>query len=332
LSNFDIEGGTFSQLLFQSSSGGTLFTMNNAAVTTINGTPEKAVISNSTIGTIYAGTLNFGRTKEISCSTCSIGTIKPAGSMDNNVDTKYAMSGGVIAIPNSNPPPAWAVPGGNAFFALWNGTLLTEGSPFQVVDIAKDASNTYVQTSLSGGFPSLPTDPNTGLSIHGHPAPKFTCTNCNGSPDAIDLSQTGAQGQPLFSYSKRTYTGSAQGLPKITIWGKIVKIAINVTTPYTGKQPNLMLNAFGDYGTQVISGGASSSYKAAVNLHLAGERDIFSDSATGSQSGDVISVPGAIWFQNVMAPSLNVDISGESPSVWPTFTIEITTDHGVVSP
>jgi hypothetical protein len=333
VSNFDIEGGTFNQLMFQSSSGATVFTMNNATVTILNGTPQQAVISNSNIGILNLGTLAYGWTTYVSCNTCNIGALKkpPGGVLDSNVDTKYTMSGGVITIPNSNGPARWGVPGANLMFALYNGSLLTEGSPFQVIDVTQDASNTYIHTSLSGGFPSVPRDANTGLSIYAHPAPNFTCTSCTGSADAIDISQAPAS-TPIFSYSKRTYRGNIQTPPTFTMWGKIVKISINVTTPYTGGLLSLMLNPFGAYGTQIVSGGAASSYNPTINLKIAGERDIFPNSVSGTQPGDSILVPGPIWFANVMGPYLTADISGEPSSAWPTFTIGVTTDQGVISP
>jgi hypothetical protein len=338
--NFTINGGNFDQLFFQSSSGSNVFTMNNATVATMNGTPQKAIILDSRIGAFYVGTLHFGRTTEISCNNCNIGAFvyPPGGSRDNNVTKKYTMTGGVIASPNSNGPVAWAVPGANIMFARYDGNLWTEGVPFQVIDVTQDASNTYIQTSLGGGFPSLPMHSTGGLSIYGHPAPKFTCTNCTGGADAIDLAQAPA-GAPIFSYSKRTFTGNqlpvwtGQTLSYARIWGTIVSVKINVTKPYTGTQPTLTLNALGPYGIAAISpDGSQTGLSAAINLKIAGERDIFPSSVIGTQSGDIISVPGPMWFQLGYSPTVSADISGESPSVWPTVTIEIITNQGVVSP
>ena len=85
-----------------------------------------------------------------------------------------------------------------------------------------------------------------------------------------------------------------------------------------------------------MSGGvritSAVSRNPTVNLKIAGEHDIFPDSVIGTQSGDNVSVPGTIWFGNVMGPFVSTDISGEPPSVQPTVTIEITTDQGVVNP
>src|SRR5262249_27971058 len=252
-----------------------------------------------------------GRTAEISCDTCKIASFKnpPGGVLDSNVDTTYTMNSGIITVPNSHGPVRWAVPGANAMFALYNGSLFTQGSPFHVIEITQDASNTYIKTSLAGGFPLLPTDPSHGLNIYAHPAPSFTCRSCTGSVDAIDLSQAGAQDRPLFSYSKRTYGGNVQTPPWFTIWGSILEITINVTTPYTGTLPTLTLSPFGAFGTAVISGGVSTSYNPTINLKIAGERVILPSSLVGVQSGDIISIPGSIWFEQGMAPFLSADIS-----------------------
>jgi hypothetical protein len=330
VSNFTIEGGIFDQLYFASSSGGALFRMNNGAVNVLNGTPQKTVIANSTIGTFIAGTLNFGRSTEISCTTCRIGSFKnPAGgSLDNKVDSKYSMSNGIIAIPKSHGPAAWAVPGVNAMFARFTGGVLTSGVPFQVVDVTQDSTNIYVATSLPAGFPPLPTDPNNGLSIYVHPAPKFTCSNCTGGADAVDLSQA-PPGAPLFSYSKRTYDGSKQVSPLITIWGSLVQFSVNVTKAYSGTQSQLVLRPFGDGGAAIVSNGVAQGYNPQINLKVAGERDVFPNSINGAQPGDNISIPGTIWIQNTVFPWMSADLSAEPSSVWPTFTIEIKTDHGL---
>jgi hypothetical protein len=333
LTNFHIEGGTFAQLYFASSSGGIAFTMDTATVNTLNGTPQNARITNSIIGTFIPGALNFGRSTEISCNKCSVGSFRnpPGGSLDTNVDTKYTMSGGVITVPNSHGPIAWAVPGVNATFARYNGGLATSGSSFQVIDVKQDSTNTYIRTSLTGGFPSLPVDPSSGLSVYAHPAPKFTCSSCVGSADSLDLSKA-PPSAPIFSYSNRTYSGSSQVSPNVSIWGTLVKVRINVTKAYTGSQSKLVLRPFGDGGAAVIAGGLSSGYNPEIDLKVAGERDIYPNAVTGANPGDYINPPGTIWFQNTVFPWLSADLRGESSSVWPIFTIEITTDQGIVNP
>jgi hypothetical protein len=331
VSTLNIEGGTFGHLLFYSSS--TTLVANNTKIDVLNGTPQKAILSNSTIGLFVAGTLYYGRTTEISCTNCSIGAFKnpPGGSLDNNVDTRYTMSAGVITVPESQGPLKWAVPGANAMFALYNGALLTQGTPFQVVDVTQHSGSTYIHTTLAGGFPLLPRDPNQGLSIYGHPGPKFTCTNCTGSLDAVDVAQA-HPGAPIFSYSKRTYDGSVLNPPKFTMWGKLLKLSVKVTKAYTGTRPTLALEPIGT--VPVISGSSSTAYNVGtINLKVAGERIIYPTSISGIQSGDSLLAPGeAIWFESVMGPRLSASTRDEPSSVWPSFTIEVTTDHGVVNP
>ena len=198
-------GVTIRGVEFQSSSIN-LFSMDASTIQVLNGTPKKASITHSTIGNFRPGTFAYGRTEEIICDTCVINSINPLGIIVNQVNTNYTMSGGVITIPGSQGPAAWAVPGANL---MWRGAYESE-TAFQVVDVTRDASNTYVQTSLSGGFPAVPYYQNTELKILVHPAPKFTCIQCTGSADALDLSQAPA-GRPIYSYSKRTYTGSLIG-------------------------------------------------------------------------------------------------------------------------
>jgi hypothetical protein len=340
VANFDIEGGTFDQLLFQSSSGAARFTMNDATVATLNGTPQQAIVANSSIRTLIPGTLHFGRTSSIACNACSIGLFwyPPGGSLDTNVDTKYTMSEGVITVPNTTGPVAWAVPGANAMFAVYNGDLAAQGIPFTVVDLTQDAKNTYIYTSLAGGFPALPRNRTTGLSIYGHPSPQFTCSNCTGGIDAMDLAQAPA-GAPLYSYSKRTFTGSnlplylGQNLTLAHIWGSIVSIKINVVTPYTGVQPALSLNALAPYGIAAIASNQTSvAYNPVIDLKVSGERQIFPSSLVGIKTTDAVSLPGSLWLENAYSPTISADISNEPPSVWPTVTIEIVTDQGIVSP
>src|SRR5262249_47900 len=257
LNNFTINGGTYDQILFQSSSGATLFTMNNSTATTLNGTPEQSVASNSTISTLLLGATFYGRSKSFSCSNCVIGQVGTAGANEQRADRIYTMSGGVLTVPNSHGPVNWAVPGGNYFFAKYNGTLFNEGVPFRIIDITQDATNTYIHTTLSGGFPKLPTDTSNGLAIYAHPAPRFTCSNCTVSADVIDLSQAPA-GATIYSYSKRTYTGNSlpvyrgQNLPIAHVWGTIVSVKISVALPYRGAQAAVTMNALGPYGIGVI--------------------------------------------------------------------------------
>jgi hypothetical protein len=323
-------GGTIRAIFFQSSSTN-LFMMNGTNVSsTINGTPKKSVIANSTIAELHPGAYTYGRSDEVDCSASVINAVSPFGVIEQGVNATYTMSGGVIMVPNPHGPVAWAVPGTNM---VWRGQYANEGVPFTVVDVTQNATNTYVQTSLSGGFPPVPQYQGTRLDVYAHPAPKLTFTNCTGSADAVDLSQAPA-GAPIYSYSKRTYTGNVATAPSFNIWGKLVSVKMYVTKTYTGVQSQLSLEAMEKFGVNTIrTDGSVLFYDPFINLKIAGERDVFATSVTGAQVGDSgLAVPEAVWFSGGAAPYLATNISGESPAVWPTITIEIVTDQGVVNP
>jgi hypothetical protein len=319
-------GGTISSIAFQSSSIDLLQMTGTVVSHFINGTPKKALITGATIASLSPGATGYGRTDEVDCTTCVIGAISPIGVQD--VTTTYTMSNGIISSNDStNGPVRWAVPGTNMVF---KGQYNFEGISFQVTDVTQDSGFTRVHTTLSGGFPSLPLRGGTALDLRAHPAPKFTCTNCTGSVDAVDLSGAPA-GAPLWSYSKRTYTGnSAHTLAPV--WGSLVSVKMNVSTTYTGSQPSINFNLDGPF--VINSGGSAVFWYPMINPTIAGERDLFPSSVAGAQSGDSLSAPGTGTFllNDQITPKLSADIGGENPSVWPTITIEIKTDQGVVNP
>jgi hypothetical protein len=310
--------------------------MSNTIVTSwMNGTPKRAIISSSSIASFRPGTYAYGRTEEIVCTNCVLPAISPLGMVikgpnDAGVNTAYTMQNGVIIIPNSQGPAAWAVPGTNL---MWSGPYETE-TAFQVVDVTQDATNTYVKTALSGGFPQVPKYQGTALYIRVHPAPKFTCSSCTGSEDAMDLSQARA-GAPIYSYSKRTYDGSLVGnAPPAKVWGKLVSMKLNVATPYTGTANSATLNITGRFIYPTIqTSGATYQYVPVIDLKSPGIRIVTPSSLAGQLSGDSnLSVPEAVWFSGDTVPYMNTNISGESPAMWPTITVEVTTDQGVLAP
>src|SRR5262249_6002227 len=110
-----------------------------------------------------------------------------------------------------------------------------------------------------------------------------------------------------------------------------------VTTAYTGLQGALTMNAISQFNSYPTIKADSSllNYGPVINAKIAGSRVITPSSVTGQQSGDSgLSVSEAVWFtgQQPAGPSFSANVSGESSAVWPTITIEITTDQGVVSP
>ena len=218
----------------------------------------------------------------------------------------------------------WAIPGTNLF---WSGTFLSE-TAFRIIDVTEDATNTYIQTSLAGGFPALPMS-NGKLGIRVHPAPKITCSNCTGGAAAVSLSQAPA-GAPIYSYSKRIYTGDSS-FTSHAIWGKVTNIKFNATTPYTGATNPIRMEFVQGI---VKSDGSAAFYHPFIDLRTAGLRTVTPSGVTGAQSGDsALALPDpSTWFAHRANPAFQPTISGEPSSVWPTVTIEIITDQGVVNP
>jgi hypothetical protein len=233
------------------------------------------------------------------------------------------MSGGVITVPNSAGPSPWAIPGANL---VWKRRYSEEPQTFQVVDVTQDATNTYIHTSLSGGFPTpLSTFPNLATYVRTHPAPKFTCTNCTGSADAVDLSGA-PPGVPLWSYSKRTYTGTTP-TALVPVWGTLVSAKFNVTTASTGDGA-VTFNLNNPF---VIAPDRFTVdfWNPTINPNISGLRTVTPTGVNGAQQGDSLSSPGASWL---LDDQITPQFSGAAPSTGTSVTIEIITNHGLVIP
>jgi hypothetical protein len=332
-----LDGVTIRKIYVQSSSTD-LMTIKNSTITlSVEGTPKKAVVSDSTIQNLRLGATGYGRSDEFVGTNLILPAFNTNSVIFPNINQVATMSGGLITIPNTQNAQSWAVPGTNL---MWYGQAENE-TAFQVIDVTQDATNTYVRTNLSGGFPPVQLYNGT-LSLLVHPSPKFTCTNCTGSADAVDLSQTPA-GAPIYSYSKRTYTGSTitvSPAAQFKMWGRLSSFKYNVTTPYTGTLA-LTMNALSQFNnsTTYRTDYTTFTYGPVINLKIAGERAVTPSSFTGQKTGDVgLSVPEAVWFTGIQAagPIISRTVSGETCNSGPTpcfsITIEQTTDQGVVNP
>jgi hypothetical protein len=228
-------------------------------------------------------------------------------------------------------PLNWAVPGANIY---WGNRFKTQGPVAQITDLTQDVNGTYVQTTLPGAFPAMPLDGGVAR-VRVHSAPKFTCTNCTGSADAVDLSQAGSAGVPLWSYSKRSFN-SASPVVAIPVWGQLVSLQYTMPTPYTGASALL----FGGIGfITTLNSVTVTDYEPWINAAVAGTRTIFPTSATGAQSGDGLTTPGSgAWFVNNqnLACYFVIDIthpcSTPADMAGTTATMEIIANQGVVYP
>jgi hypothetical protein len=280
---------------------------------------------------ITAGTTYFVLAVGLTANTFEISLTKggspinTSGSQSGQQILQCAGNGGSL-------PLNWAMPGGNfCFSGRWN----PQGPCAQVTDMSQDATNTFVDTTISGGFPTQPGTNAAGwVSVSPHPAPKFTCTNCTGSADAIDLSNVGAAGRPIWSYSKRTITQGAPSVGFIPIFGQLTSLNITV---------NSASNAGGAMNAN-LSGGAlvqlfgSTSVGTlwsdpTINAKIASgtPRVMTQTTTSGAQSGDTLTMPGAnTWIvNNQIEPGFSSPPAGGDPV---SVTYEFTLDQGVVYP
>ena len=102
----------------------------------------------------------------------------------------------------------------------------------------------------------------------------------------------------------------------------------NVITAYSGTSAlNFSIDAF------VVNGkGDVVIWNPTITTSHIGDRLMTPMAVIGAQIGDSLTPPGlGTWLvNNQITPGFNPDITGLSPSTWPTVTIEITTDQGVV--
>lgn len=217
--------------------------------------------------------------------------------------------------------PRWAVPGTNL---LWVGAHGT-GPIFKVLDVTQDQNFTYIRTDFAGGFPAYA---GAKIAIRVHPAPKFTCSNCSGNDDVVDLNNA-PPGAPLFSYSKRTYSASAgtAPAPKVNMWGKLTAAKFNVTTPYSGSGAlQFNLSAFNNWPT-VTGQGALSNFGPGINMGSAGLRTVTATGVTGMQTQDKLGVPPnptTLLGTAHSGPAFNA-ATGSSAQI----TVELISDQGI---
>lgn len=287
-----------------------------------------------TIGALTPGPSDNGRADEINLSA---GTITAwgnfGGGVDSDVTSKYTMVNGVIISPNTlgagSAGPFWAMPGTRCFFSGAGNCAV----PFNVLAITQDATNVYIQTTRSGGWPSIPLSSGK-INIQIHPCPRGTFDPGIVSSDLIvrDLCQS-TPGRPIYEYTKRTYS-KADTVGAITspnVFGKINFIRFNVITPYAGVQSTLTLGyTFAIYGLD----DSNASFSGVINLRTAGVRTFAPSGTTGIQSGDTnqtLPYGNAYnWTANGFGLNPNMNVSGEATSL--NFSVEVSTNQDFFTP
>ncbi len=303
---------------FQSTSIGT-FNMSGTTVGTyFHGTPNSATtITSSTIHDLEIGAWGYGVTQgAVNISAVLPDGVAPLGFTVTAIDSLCSMTLGVLKCLNSDGPFTWAVPGASLFFNAYP----YEGGPFTILDLWQDATYTYISTTLTGGYPTLPLA-GGHLNLRTNPSPNFKC-DCTGSVNAVGLSFTTTR--QSFSYFNQTYAGNISTTQAvIPVFGPMESITFNVTKAYTGTRPSLPLTLDGPF--VINAAGAAVIWPSSIDLKTTGVRVVRTTSVTGTVGTDIVAAPGAgTWLLNdQMTPKVAFDISGEDPSVYPSITIQV---------
>jgi hypothetical protein len=313
---------------------GVLWRIRNISVVTSEAVPAGATVLNFAPGTLPAG-VTAGLF--VIDNTRNVPRIRPGlTKVAAHTDTSITLTAGVVApLPSGtsvrliSAEIPWAFPGANAYYGSAN---YLSAVPFQVTDLTQDATYVYVRTNRPGGFPTF----DAPLSINVHPMPQFTCTGCGGGADITDLASAPA-GDPVFSHSKRTYTGNL-GNSTQRVWGQLRSIKVDVTRPYV-TDGALTLKPVGEFGARFVSSRGAGLFSAlglTINVKRAGLREITRtgvtcDGVPGGCPGDTLSPLPDVRATNLFVPHLSADVSGCTTGCG-TVSIEVTTDRDPVIP
>jgi hypothetical protein len=247
-----------------------------------------------------------------------------------------------------NPGSAlsWAIPGK---YLYWSGTI-GRSRTFKILGVTQDADKTYVQTSESGGFPTIPINGTDFTMVSPPGAQRIRATNLTGaSPDNANLVDPKAYNKPFGSYFKKTYTGSDSPTAAggRNVFGNLVAITVDVQQAYTGVQANLFLHLSRFDNMTFLVDGVSNTLGWGIDVRTVGKRIITPantvTNATKQTNDGPLLVPAwssSLWVNGTTsifmknAASLGggtlLDISGESSNLWPIVVVEIETDQGFV--
>jgi len=330
---FTADNTTISQLAFQSASV-TNFISNAGLTTSFNGTARNSNIAGATLTSVLLAPSGYGPCDSFRLfnSTCT-----SVGGLNACRDTNIASLGitvdpsGLITDPNNaNPTSRWASPRGRLIFSggVSGASGSTNDCEATILSVTKDAIlGTLTRTTPLPSWQTAPTE------IMAHPCPSLYFENVTGCLDAVDLSQVKARGGPLYSYSKRVYTGDNSGaMLKLSgtagpiLWGKIRTITITVSQAYTGAL-TLTMEPFGSLRQINHDTGAASTWNPTIDLKTVGVRTITKTNVIGAVGADSITVPGNLWFCEDQPVVPSRDVSGDSSALWPIVTIEIETNQ-----
>src|SRR6185312_12405565 len=317
ITSIDVQSASVKQMLI---SGANITGHTNTAINT--------TIYGSTIASFQPGPHSFGGAASTTLINNIVNGFQAGAASSSSVNSVGSWSGGVYTIPNASIPGVsgsndslpWAVPGLNIY---WNGTLANQGPVIQVLDVSQSGSNTLVQTSLAGGFPTMP---GASVAAFAHPAPIYYGSGNTGTALATVVLNPPAtyQGLPLGSYYSQAIT-SSNGNPASPltpyVWGQMVETDWTITAACGGASNFRWVPT---NFVQVLGSASTSTWAPTANGLVASTtpRQMFPTTTAGSQSGDSLTAPssGAWLASNQDQPSYSTVANCGSAST--TVTIQ----------
>lgn len=297
--------------------------VSDSTVKIFKGTAKNTVINNCINQHMSIGVSANGRTDSFSAYNSTIGSVAFQAIGALYPVTGYTLVNGVI---HYTGIIAWAVPGTRV--ALVGG--LDNQRMFNVKAVTQPGGTgtpINVTTDLVGN--SFPAVSGGLISMEAHPCPNTTFVNCTGNNQVIDLCNAGAQGKPIYSYSKRTYDQTLTSTtPGTEIWGNVSSIKITVNQAYAGTASTATFLPFSPFDNYpiVVSDYSTQNYGPHIDLKTLGSRTITRSSAPGLGLDSGLSLPDATmsWLPQAPTPSVAANYSDAPWSV----TVEIITDQG----
>jgi hypothetical protein len=274
----------------------------------LQGTALFTTVKDSWITELWIGPIAYGQAQALYLDSCHIERVNWAETSE--AISSATLTDGVLRIPKSDGPMAWAIPGARCMFSGTGAVVIGDStqSPkqsawwpptFIIYTVTEDGTDTIMSTSLPASFPSWSGVAPTLLTCH--PMPRLTAINCTGSQFIAAASANPVQGKPFLTYDRRTFRMNSTGSTgtHLLARGYLKKIRVNVTRAYTGAQStnNCIMSI-----SYIDAAYASQTWTVTINLKVAGERIVTPGVVTGLQSGDSIPVLAeGTWFPDVAA-------------------------------
>lgn len=291
------------------------------------------VIKNASVNIAAFGT-NFGRVESVLLENSRINSITTFS--QSSLISDCTMSNGTISIPITASgvlafPVPWAVPGQD--MDVTGAPDQRFGAPFKVLDLYRDATHTFIVTTLpqAAAMPAIPAASPAG-AIGAHPCANLTVIDCVGCAEILEMNET--YNAPLKSRSRRSYGGFWPILLNtVPAWGALVRITINVVRAYTGASQPQCRFSFNASGLDLIDPVTLNvvTYNPVIDMKTAGIRVIEPGLVIGAVGADVIPVPLAYWFIKADPNGYAHDDTSADPiNQQPIVEVTVETNQGII--